>query len=239
MKAGGDKSRKGRTEEEKQRDSLMKQAEMEYHSTIAALEHELNVAQKAYQKSVNGVNKSLGKYKGVTLYEDRIETPEGVASFEAGPVSAQVDTAGNIAVSQRVTLTRLVAGGIVGGLIFPKKKTTDARELYLLIQTPSFASMIECPADKGKKARQFAMLVNNTALSAPKAKVARQQLISQGHEAVQTKAAAKDRGDAEAALKLEAARRLALAPTATVDTAAPLVQAPQTQLREPTDPPVP
>ena len=49
-------------------------------------------------------------------------------------VSAVVDVSGNI--NRRITLTRLVGGGIVGGLVF--KKRQDDREMYLLIDGPDF-----------------------------------------------------------------------------------------------------
>jgi len=50
----------------------------------------------------------IGDFK---LYPDRLETPHGTARFSDGPVTATVDTAGNLAVGRRATLTRMAAGG--------------------------------------------------------------------------------------------------------------------------------
>src|SRR5450759_4639061 len=118
---------------EKEYTKMVKQAEKEHAATLRALDKEVTKAERNLEAAKNAVNKVKGKYGGVRLYENRVETPDGIAYFEQGEDEAVADTAGNIAVSQRITLTRLVAGGVIGGIIFPKKKVTDERELYLMI----------------------------------------------------------------------------------------------------------
>lgn len=110
----------------------------------------------------------LGNYRGIIVYEMFIETPHGV-----GPITgahATVDTASNMITTSRASLTRMAAGGILLGplgailsLGFKKHKVVDKRELYLLVETPQFASVIECPPDHGRKAREFAAFINTTA----------------------------------------------------------------------------
>lgn len=167
-----------RQQKEKARIAAMSPEERELHE--ATKEYQLRVGQdeatlqsvtKDWGKKVRSAEKilqgaqsigsrSLASFGSVRLSEDRIVTSDGTAFFSAGPVEATVDSAGNLAVTKRVTLTRLVAGGIIGGLIFQKKQKHDAREVYLLIETPSFGSLVECKPDDGAKVRQFAMKVN-------------------------------------------------------------------------------
>src|SRR5262249_45268418 len=73
---------------------------------------------------------------------------------------------GNLAVTKRVTVTRLIAGGVVGGLLFQKKQTHDSRELYLLVEGPGWATMAKCDPNAGAAVRQFAQQINVAAHSA-------------------------------------------------------------------------
>jgi len=137
------------------------------HSTaISSPRKKLADAEAAYTKAVRsaqqtvsewtapGTGRRIDSYQGITLYEHTIATPQGSASLHGASFS--VDTAGNLAVTKRVTLTRLVAGGIIGGLIFQKKSKDDSRELYIVIESPTVVSAVKCPPDQGPKARQFA-----------------------------------------------------------------------------------
>lgn len=73
--------------------------------------------------------------------------PEGSGSTQGA--EASVDTAGNLAVTRRVTVTRLVAGGVILGLLFKKAKKHDSRELYLVVETPEVVSSIKCDPNEG------------------------------------------------------------------------------------------
>jgi DNA repair exonuclease SbcCD ATPase subunit len=169
-------------EAEKEYNIQVEQAEKVYQRTVKEWDKNVSTAEKELQKSIASGQKPLGYYKGVKLYENRVETPQGTAYFEKQTVSAMADTAGNIAMTQRVTLTRLVAGGIIGGLIFPKKKTHDSRELYLVVQTDSFGSVVECDPEHGPKVRQFAMSINNTAQNAAALKERREKAIADARQ---------------------------------------------------------
>jgi len=195
-------------ESEKEYGTMVNEAEKEYKASARALDIEVNAAQKGLKKAVDGVNKVLGRHGlSVCLYEDRVETPDGVAHFEDGPVTATVDTAGNIAVSQRITLTRLVAGGVIGGIIFPKKKITDSRELYLLIESPTFASVVKCPPDKGAKVRQFAAKLTNTSRNALSLMQARQRKIADMQALIESTQAKREQGCMQAGQRLEAVKQ--------------------------------
>lgn len=110
----------------------------------------------------------------VTLFERWIETPHG-----SGPlinVDAYIESTGEVYVthSERPTLTRAIVGGVLGRKIggegygwkgalgaaaFAQKSTTsevDNRAVYLHIETAEFSSVVECGAEAGKKARDFA-----------------------------------------------------------------------------------
>src|SRR5690349_18219323 len=109
--------------EEQARRSVLKEAQRQLKEAEKAHEQRVKNAKKAYaaaQKAqASGLkdverrladarkDRKLGSLAGVTLYEDRIETPDGVAEL-SDEVRADVDTAGNLAVSSRVTATRLV-----------------------------------------------------------------------------------------------------------------------------------
>jgi hypothetical protein len=92
----------------------------------------------------------------VRLYERWIETPHG-----GGPVRdtvASVDSQ----IASRITATRLVTLGGVYALA--AKKKTGA--IYLSIDNPALASVIECPKDDNIKARQFAVQITNAGKAA-------------------------------------------------------------------------
>jgi flagellin-like hook-associated protein FlgL len=165
----------------KERQKLLVQAERQHEGAVKDARKEVQGAEKAYDKGVKTAEKrlrdaeqsggkKLGSYKDVTLYEDRITTAQGTAKLTPD-VTASADTAGNLAVTKRITLTRLAAGGIIGGLVFQKKQKHDTRELYLLVETPEFASVTQGGAEDGTKVRDLAAKITTAGRNA--AKVAR------------------------------------------------------------------
>ena len=89
-------------------------------------------------------------------------------------MDAAVDAAGNLAVTKRSTLTRMAAGGVLlgpvgllGGGMMKKTQKHDTRELYLLIETPTFVAALACKPDDGAKVRAFAAKVKTAYRSFP------------------------------------------------------------------------
>jgi hypothetical protein len=180
----------------------VKSAESDHQKLIKTSEKQLAQVQKAYDKQVanyqsqltalrNPMGRQLGMYQGCVLSELWISTPQG-----SGPVagaSASCDTASNMVVKSRATLTRMAAGGLVLGplgavlsLGFKKQKVDDHRELYLLIETSTFASVVECPPDQGVKARQFAAAVMTAGMNADAIAQQRPKQIATAEEQLAT-----------------------------------------------------
>jgi hypothetical protein len=161
----------------------LKSTRSTYDKRVRGLERELTALQ-------NPDGRPLGFYRGVTLHELTIKTPQGASSLIGA--TATVDTAGNLAVTRRATLTRTVAGGVlfgpVGALIgaggFKKAKHHDVRELYLMIETPTLVAVVECPADQGMKARTFAAKITTAAKQAEQIAADRPLRIAQAERAL-------------------------------------------------------
>jgi hypothetical protein len=151
----------------------LKEAEKAHERRVKAAKKAYATAQKARGSSVKDVerrladarkDRKLGSLAGVTLYENRIVTPDGKAAL-SDEVRADVDTAGNLAVSSRVTATRLVTLGVFA-FAFKKKKTHDSRELYLVVETPEFMTVRQIDANLGAKARSFVAQIMTAARQA-------------------------------------------------------------------------
>jgi len=101
----------------------------------------------------------------VVLHERSLITPAGEVPLDG--VEATVDSAGNMSVTKRATLTRLALGGLVLGplgavlaLGFQKKRKHDDRELYLLIEAGPASCVLQVKPDAGAAVRAFAVQVN-------------------------------------------------------------------------------
>lgn len=115
----------------------------------------------------------LDAFGPVTLYALRLVTPAGDVPIDG--VEADVDTEGALSVRRRTTLTRLAVGGALLGplgavlaLGFPKKRTVDGRELYLLIEAGPASCVLQVDPDAGPQVRTFAVQVNAAAGDAPR-----------------------------------------------------------------------
>jgi hypothetical protein len=104
----------------------------------------------AYEVVVSSKGRLLASYFGVSVYERFIETPHGQGSI-AG-VQASVDSQP----SSRITATRLVTLGVFA---LAARKNTGA--LYLSIDTPEFASVVEVHQSNQLQARDFAARLVN------------------------------------------------------------------------------
>lgn len=165
------------SEAEKEYGLAVKQAEKQNQGTIKEWDKKVSASNKELQKANALGQRKLGSYGAIKLFEDHLETPQGTIYFEKEQATAAVDTAGNLALTKRVTVTRLLAGGIVGGLLFQKKKEHDSRELYLLIESESIASMVECKPEDGAKVRQLAVAIMNASKSWASVKQAKETAV--------------------------------------------------------------
>ncbi|MHB1720789.1 MAG: hypothetical protein ACYCV1_11805, partial [Acidimicrobiales bacterium] len=129
----------------------IREAEAELARCQSACDREVTAAKQHLDALCDANGKRLGKCHGITLFERMIATPQGTASLIGA--RAGVDTAGNLAVTKRATLTRTVAAGlvagpvgaVVGGAGFKKTKKIDARELYLHIEAPTLSCVLTAP----------------------------------------------------------------------------------------------
>lgn len=139
----------------------VKEANQARDAVVKPVRNELASAKKEHDKAVASARsqlaalqdpkgRRLGSYRGVVLYERWIDTPHG--GGRVAGVHAEVDSQ----LSSRFTATRILALGIFA--LAAKKKTGN---LYLQIDGPDVASIVECPKDDNTRARQFAVKVIN------------------------------------------------------------------------------
>jgi hypothetical protein len=146
-----------KSEQERAKDKALGQ----HAKALKNADRSVSDATKAFETAQR--RKMLGKYGGATLYEDGLVTPQG--SCELTPdIRASVQDAGSLQkyATSRITATRLVGLGVFA-LAAKKKKThtVDTRELYLLIETPQFESLITAAPDHGPRVRSLATEINN------------------------------------------------------------------------------
>lgn len=139
----------------KQRDDSIKTGQRAVAEAQKQYDQNVSSAQKKLAALEDPKGKRLGSYHGVQLYERWIVTPHG-----SGPVRDTVATVDS-QISSRITATRLVTLGVFA---LAAKKKTGA--IYLSIDNPSLASVVECPKDDNTKARQFAVKITNAGKAA-------------------------------------------------------------------------
>jgi hypothetical protein len=82
-------------------------------------------------------------------------------------------------VSSRITATRLVT---IGVFALAAKKKTGA--IFLSIENPVLASVVECPKDAQMKARQFAVQITNAGKNAAAVEARRPAEIAEADQAL-------------------------------------------------------
>ena len=156
----------------------------DYQQRIKERVKALTQARKKGAKSVKAAERGLNTARTIPLiahagkirvFEDRVETPEGTHPLDA-QVNATVDSAGNMMVTRRHTLTRFALIGVFS-VFTPKATKHDNRELYFLIEHPEWASIAKLNPDRGMGARQAAQATNVAAHRVETAKVERKKAI--------------------------------------------------------------
>lgn len=147
---------------------------------------EVKKAKSALEYASGYGMRKVGSFHGLTLYEHQLMVPSGIMGFETGHVRVTIDTAGNLVQTQRATLTRMAAGGLLlgplgallGGM-YKKKEMQDTRELYILVESDTIGAVLPLDPDQGPKARRFAAMVQSTANGAPARAQQREQSVAQ------------------------------------------------------------
>ncbi len=154
-----------------------------------AHDNAINLAERQVTEAESPTGRALGQFGAIRLFERIIVTPQGTSFLQGA--RATVDTAGNLAVQSRSTFTRMAAGGlllgpvgVVAGGVAKKNKVLDMRELYLLVDTPTLSSVIQCPPNAGLTARSFAAAINTAAANFQAIEARRPALIAAAQSAL-------------------------------------------------------
>lgn len=107
----------------------------------------------------------VARFGKVRLFEDRIETKDGVARLGRG-TNAVVDSAARIAISRPGAVARLAASGRVDGRSFRAIQGLDAKKVFLLVDAPDLVSLVPVRWGEEELAQHFAQRVNIAALNA-------------------------------------------------------------------------
>lgn len=83
-------------EAEKEYSRSVKEAERTHKATIKTLEKVVKEAEKVVKAANDMGQRKLAKFHSAVLYEDRIETPQGTALFEAGAIDTEVSPSGSL-----------------------------------------------------------------------------------------------------------------------------------------------
>ncbi|MEZ5101992.1 MAG: hypothetical protein R3C15_19765 [Thermoleophilia bacterium] len=118
----------------------------------------------------------IARFGKVRLFEDRIETKDGVARLGRG-TNAIVDSAARIAISRPGAVARLAASGRVDGRSFRAIQGLDAKKVFLLVDAPDLVSLMPVRWGEEEVAQHFAQRVNIAALNARRLERQREDAI--------------------------------------------------------------
>jgi hypothetical protein len=99
-------------------------------------------------------------------------------------VRAVVDSPGNLSRTRRHTLTRFAMLGPFAAFA-PKATKHDDRELFLLVEAPDWAEMVQCPADAQAKVRALAQKINLAARNVNATRATRRIRVAEAGSALQ------------------------------------------------------
>lgn len=132
--------------------------------------------EQATEAEIQAGGEIIARFGPIVLYDDppRLDGPTGDdywgeprEEFYLTPdTKATVEAAGNISVTRGRNLASKAVGGLMtGGVGFfafgnAKERTTDARELYLIVEGSDWAYTRQLDPDHGALARSFAAAVN-------------------------------------------------------------------------------
>jgi hypothetical protein len=147
---------------------LAKQRRGDYRRARKRHEKRVATAHEQLVRLEDPKGRRLGSAGGVTLYERWITTPQGSGSLIG--VKATAADESSISVTQRLTVTRMVAFGVFS-LAAPKKTTKSQGSAYIIIEGPEVSGVGVINASSynttpGPAAFGFAAQVNNAARDA-------------------------------------------------------------------------
>ena len=135
---------------------------------------DLGVGERAPGRTLAGLGHArvtalVSAYRTVSLLRDRVSTDNGEACFADGPVLAYVDTTSDDVIrryfvaKRRLSLARMAPGeGTMTRRMAEtrahnvEEHTADARELYMLIDAPTFVSVVLCEPNDAVQVRKLA-----------------------------------------------------------------------------------
>lgn len=152
-------------------------------------------AQKRYESNVKERSKAAKKaadrqlvaalpWKGLMVFDDHLSV--GRSKHLLTPTTdAVVDSAGNISVTRRHTLTRFALIGPLS-LFTPKKTDHDKRQLVLYIEGDDWVEVVELNSDKVAEAKRVAGAINTAAKTVRETLRKRRQAILDANSAVES-----------------------------------------------------
>jgi hypothetical protein len=161
----------------KDRRAALDDAERDHRRSVAAARSELERSEVEHRRRVEDAEKRLlsvratlaplevARFGKLVLHEDRIATRSGTAPLGRS-LAAVADTAARIAIARPSAVARLAATGAVDGRAFRSVRGSDARKLYVLVDSPDLVALEPCRQGEEEAAARFAARVNIAALNA-------------------------------------------------------------------------